>query len=845
MENYYNFKEIESKWQKIWEKDEIFKVEEDISKKKCYLLEMFPYPSGRIHMGHVRNYTIGDVLARFKRMQGYNVLHPMGWDAFGLPAENAAIKNRVHPAQWTMDNIDYMRKQLKLLGISYDWDREIATCNPGYYKWNQWIFLKMFERGLAYRKKGFVNWCDSCQTVLANEQVEGGLCWRCESVVMQKEMEGWFLKITYYAEELLSGCEKLVSGWDERVLTMQKNWIGKSYGAEVDFPVDGLDKVIRIFTTRQDTLFGATFMSMAPEHLLVDELTKGTGQEGAVKSFITEISREDKRIRCAEETEKKGVFTGRYAINPMNGEKIPIYLANFVLIEYGTGAIMSVPAHDQRDFEFAKKYKIPIRVVISPTYPSFPPYKGGDNMGGGPQTMKEAYTGEGYLVNSGQFNGLNSIEALDRIGNYLKENGIGKKTVNYRLRDWGISRQRYWGTPIPIIYCKGCGIIPVPYEDLPVILPTDINFPQDGKSPLVNNDRFMKIKCPKCKGDAQREVDTMDTFICSSWYFLRYTSPRFNDYPVKMESVNYWMPVDQYIGGIEHAVLHLLYARFFTKFLRDIGLVDIDEPFTNLLTQGMVVKNGAKMSKSKGNVVDPDNIIDKYGADTARLFILFTSPPEKDLDWSDQGVEGAFRFLNRVWRLIHQVSTLNQVQGKFQVSSSEDEKSEIRRITHVTVKRVTEDIEKRFHFNTAISAIMEFVNALYQFKDSGVLSTSPHSEGGEKGEVFRDAIHTLIILLSPLVPCIAEEMWEMMGNRGGIMKEPWPSYDPEFIKAEEITIVIQINGKVRSRLTLNADINDDGIKEAVLSNDKVKEWVGDKEIKKLVIVPKKLVSIVI
>jgi len=822
-EHIYNFKEIESKWQKRWEEKKIFKSDEIPSKKKYYLLEMFPYPSGKIHMGHVRNYTIGDVFARFKKMQGYNVLHPMGWDAFGLPAENAAIKHGVHPVKWTMDNIAYMRKQLKMLGLSYDWEREIATCHPKYYKWSQWLFLKMFEKGLAYRKKGFVNWCSSCQTVLANEQVEDGLCWRCESVVIQKEIEGWFLKITDYAEKLLKGCEKLASGWNERVLIMQKNWIGKSYGTEVDFPVEDSDKAIKIFTTRQDTLFGATFMCMSPEHPLASELGRGTKQENAVKKFAEEIASEDKKMRSAEETEKKGVFTGRYAINPMNKEKIPVYLANFVLIEYGTGAIMSVPAHDQRDFEFARKYNLSIRVVINP------PDKNLDA-----KTMSEAFAGEGYLVNSGQFNGLNSKDALDKIGDYLKNNKIGKKTVNYRLRDWGISRQRYWGTPIPVIYCDTCGVAPVPYENLPVILPTDIDFPTDGKSPLVNNEKFIKVKCPKCKNDARRETDTMDTFICSSWYFLRYTSPRYDDYPVKNEAVKYWMPVDQYIGGIEHAVLHLLYARFFTKFMADIGLASTDEPFTNLLTQGMVVKDGAKMSKSKGNVVDPDDIIDKYGADTARLFILFTSPPEKDLDWSDQGVEGAYRFLNRVWRLVTECRMRNAECGIKDNSESRIQNSELRRVTHLTIKKVTEDIEKRFHFNTAISAIMEFVNVLYQ-----------NSEFRIQNSEFRKAVNTLIILLSPFAPHIVEEMWEMMGNKGSVIKESWPSYNPEFIKSEEITIIVQINGKVRSRLTVNTDISDDDLKNTVLSDIKVKEWTDHKEIKKFVIVPKKLVSVVV
>jgi leucyl-tRNA synthetase len=828
MDQNYNFKEIEPKWQKKWEDENIFRVDEDPLKKKYYLLEMFPYPSGKIHMGHVRNYTIGDVLARFKMMQGYSVLHPMGWDAFGLPAENAAIKHKVHPAQWTRDNIANMRSQLKMLGFSYDWKREIATCHPKYYKWSQWIFLKMLEKGLAYRKKGLVNWCESCQTVLANEQVEGGLCWRCDSVVVQKELEGWLLKITDYAEDLLSDCKELSDGWPERVLTMQRNWIGKSYGAEVDFPVEGSDKIIKIFTTRADTLFGATFMCMAPEHPLVSEIVKGTGHEDTVNEFIKDVGREDKKMRGAEGTEKKGVFTGRYAVNPMSGEKIPIWLANFVLIEYGTGAIMSVPVHDQRDFEFARKYNIPIRIVIMPEIPPHPPLEKG-----GRGDLEEAYTGEGYVVNSGQFNGLSSSEARDKIGDYLKEKGIGKKTVNYRLRDWGISRQRYWGTPIPIIYCEKCGVVPVPYEDLPVLLPTNIDFPPDGRSPLSKDDRFLKVKCPKCGRDARRETDTMDTFICSSWYFLRYTSPEFDDYPVNREAQKYWMPVDQYIGGIEHAILHLLYSRFFTKFLKNIGVVEVDEPFKRLLTQGMVLKDGAPMSKSKGNTVAPDDIIEKYGADTARLFILFASPPEKELEWSDQGVEGAFRFLSRVWRLV--TSQESGFTSKIGISNPEPRtpNPELMRITHITIKRVTEDIE-RLHFNTAISAIMEFVNALYQ---PSAVSHQPSA--------FKDAINTLIILLSPFIPHIAEEMWEMTGNKGSVLKEPWPSYNSEFIKSEEITIVVQINGKVRSRITIDADIDDEGIKNAVLLDVKTKEFIGSKEIKKLVVVPKKLVSIVI
>ena len=836
----YDFKQIEDKWQKIWEEKKAFKVSEDPSiKKKYYVLEMFPYPSGEMHMGHLRNYAIGDLLARYYMMRGYNVLHPMGWDAFGLPAENAAVKHKVHPARWTQDNIKYMKNQFKKMGISYDWDREIATCHPGYYKWNQWIFLKMLDKGLAYRKRSLVNWCESCQTVLANEQVVSPdrRCWRCETEVAQKEMDGWFLKITAYAEELLKDCNKLKEKWPERVLTMQENWIGKSYGAEVDFPVVPRDEendpdvsAIKVFTTRQDTLYGATFISLAPEHPLASKLSSGTGQEKAVRDFVIEVSMEDKIVRTAEGGEKKGVFTGRYAINPLNNEKIPIWVANFVLMDYGTGAIMSVPAHDQRDLDFARKYDIQVRVVIHP-------YEGTIDQ----ETMTVAYEDEGYLINSDQFNGLNSKESLDKIGDYLKDKGIGKKTVNYRLRDWGISRQRYWGTPIPVIYCDNCGVQPVPDSELPVILQTDMEFPEDGRSPLKDNDAFINTKCPECNGPAKRDTDTMDTFVCSSWYFDRYTSPRFDESPMDKDAVNYWMPVDQYIGGIEHAILHLLYARFFTKFLRDIGMLEVDEPFERLLTQGMVVKEGAKMSKSKGNVVSLNEILDKYGADTGRLFILFASPPEKDLDWSDQGVEGGHRFINRVWRLIETyVADLKDISvDKKELDNISQELKEVRRITHRTIKKVTEDIQERFHFNTAISAIMEMVNHIY--KVEGCFTKADNGSF----MVLQESLQTLIHLLSPFTPHIAEEAWEMLGNTGGIHKEEWPSFDPDLIRSEEVLIVIQVNGKVRTRIYVDADIEEDRLKEVVLKDEKAREWIGEKEIKRVIIVPKKLVNIVV
>ena len=855
----YHPHEIEKKWQSYWEKEDAFRVTEDREKPKYYLLEMFPYPTGRIHMGHVRNYSIGDVVARYKKMRGYNVLHPIGWDAFGMPAENAALEHKTHPSQWTYDNINYMRSQLKRMGFSYDWSREFATCDINYYRWEQLIFLKMYKTGLAYRKQSLVNWCDTCQTVLANEQVEAGLCWRCGKEVTQKELEQWFFRITAYAEELLKFCDKL-PGWPERVLTMQKNWIGRSEGTEIVFPLENGKGEIRVFTTRPDTLYGATFMSLAPEHPLGKELSQGTPQEPAISQFIEWMKRQNIIQRTAEDVEKEGGFTGAYCINPVTQLKMPIYVANFVLMEYGTGAVMAVPAHDQRDFEFAKKYGLPLQVVIQP------PEKNLD-----PATMEAAYVEDGIMVNSGQFNGISNQEAMTKITEYLESIRKGKRAVSYRLRDWGISRQRYWGAPIPIIYCDKCGIVPVPAKDLPITLPLDLEMTETGQSPLVHSPGFINTTCPECSGPARRETDTMDTFVESSWYFARYACPQYQKGPLEKEKVDYWMPVDQYIGGIEHAILHLLYARFFTKVLRDLGMVTQDEPFTNLLTQGMVrkettrcpnhgwlfpyeVKEGRcilcdssvetgrteKMSKSKKNVVDPDKLIDHYGADTIRLFCLFASPPERDLDWSDQGAEGAFRFLGRVWRMVHSnlkaIMNVKPFQGKGEDLS--EELKHLRRKTHQTIRKVTEDIEERYHFNTAISAIMELVNSIYHLGQN-----SPNCL--LRNSVLREAIETTVLLLSPIVPHIAEELWRLLGYKESITKKPWPRYDLEAAKEEEMVIVIQVNGKLRSRITVPASTSEEEIKTLAQEDDRIIQWTGEKKISKTIYVPRKLVNLVV
>lgn len=826
----YDPNSIEAKWQAYWEEHKTFKVEVDSAKKKYYLLEMFPYPSGRIHMGHVRNYTIGDTLARFKRMQGYNVLHPLGWDAFGMPAENAAIKNKSHPAQWTFENIRTMRKQIKALGLSYDWDREIATCHPGYYKWNQWLFLKLLEKGLAYRKNSTINWCEDCNTVLANEQVVDGCCWRCDNEVLQKQQEGWFFKITDYADRLLEGCKSLSGKWPEQVLTMQTNWIGKSFGAEVDFKIVQSDEVIKIFTTRPDTLYGAMFMVLAPEHPLTEKLSRGTEQEKAIAAFVQKVKKQDTIARACE---KEGVFTGAYAVNPLTGESIPVWTANFVLMGYGTGAIMSVPAHDQRDLDFARQYHLPVRVVIQP--------KTGELDA---DTMVEAFTADGTMVDSGSFDGLVGQEARRTVCEFLEKEGIGKATINYRLRDWGVSRQRYWGTPIPVIHCSDCGIVPVPEDQLPVELPLDAQLGENGQSPLHSLESFHKTSCPKCGADARRDTDTLDTFVCSSWYFYRYTSPRLEQAPFSKENGSYWMPIDQYVGGIEHAILHLLYSRFFNLVLNDLGLTQAPEPFAHLLAQGMVIKDGAKMSKSKGNVVDPDEIISAYGADTARLFILFAAPPVKDLEWSDQGVEGCSRFLKRVWRIFgefaEEIKTVTLPGESF--TTPVPEIKALRRMTHITIRRVTDDIATRMQFNTAISAIMELVNHLFSFKEWW---GNKNNQDETSRMAVREALETLVLTLSPFAPHIAEELGSLMGLSKTLDQTAWPQYIESLTQTDEILIVLQVNGKVRQKISVESSISDDDLKTRSLEDLKIKEWTQGKEVKKVIVIPKKLVNIVV
>ena len=822
MDQKYTPGDIELKWQKYWDESKTFQAVENTDKQKYYLLEMFPYPSGRIHMGHVRNYSIGDVVGRFKRMRGFNVLHPMGWDAFGMPAENAAIQNKTHPAKWTYENMAYMRGQLKQLGLSYDWDREIATCDVSYYRWEQKIFLEMFSRGLAYKKTSFVNWCPKCETVLANEQVEDGGCWRCDSEVHQKELDQWFFRITDYAEELLEWTHKM-PGWPERVLVMQRNWIGKSFGCEINFPLESGAGFVKVFTTRQDTVFGATFMSLAAGHPLAQELTTADCRD-AVEAFIEKVRKSDSVKSNAEDFEKEGVFTGSYCINPLTGIRMPVYLANFVLMDYGTGAVMAVPTHDQRDFEFARKYSLPLQVVITP-----------ENNVLDAATMTEAFTEAGVLVNSGRFDGMKSDDAKEAIADYLQGEGIGTKTVNYRLRDWGISRQRYWGNPIPVIYCDVCGVVPVPEQDLPVTLPVDVEFTGEGGSPLARLESFVNVACPICGIAARRESDTMDTFVQSSWYFLRYCCPDLPDAPLDRSKVDYWMSVDQYIGGIEHAVMHLLYARFFTKVLRDMGYISCDEPFLNLLTQGMVIKDGAKMSKSKGNVVDPDALIRKYGADTARLFSLFAAPPEKDLDWSDQGVDGSFRFLNRVWKLVHERLGLVRDAGSVDTTSLSAEERILRRSVHKTIRKVTEDIEERFHFNTAIAAIMELLNTL----QSTELSTP------QFGPVMKEALESMVLLLAPFVPHISEELWQLLGHAERISSASWPEYDRKAVVDEEVLVVVQVNGKLRSKIMVPAGTDEEVLKTRALEDDKVQPFLEGVQLRKVICVPGKLVNIVV
>lgn len=820
----YEFDKIEKKWQQKWEEDGAFRIDEGSDKPKYYALEMFPYPSGNLHMGHVRNYSIGDIVARYKKMQGFNVLHPMGWDSFGLPAENAAIKNGTPPSDWTWSNIDSMRDQLKRLGFSYDWDREVATAKPDYYKFTQWMFLQLYKNNLAYKKKSFVNWCPSCQTVLANEQVVNGKCDRCKSEVGKKDLEQWFFKITDYAQKLLDDIDKL-DGWPDKVKAMQSNWIGRSEGAEMTFKIDGTDETLTVFTTRPDTIYGVSYMVMAPEHPMVEELIKGKKEEAACREFIAKVQGLSEIVRSATDTEKEGVFTGCYMINPFTEEKIPLYLANYVFLDYGTGVVMGVPAHDQRDFDFAKKYDLPIRIVIQPE---------GQNIKS--EDMTEAFAAEGIMENSGEFNGLTNNEALEKMIAYAEEKGIGARKVNFRLRDWLISRQRYWGAPIPVVYCPVCGTVEIPEEQLPVMLPENVKFTGQGKSPLSECPEFVNTTCPKCGGPAKRETDTMDTFVCSSWYFLRYTDPKNDKMPFSKEKSDYWMNVDQYIGGVEHAILHLLYARFFTKVLHDLGYVSCDEPFDKLLTQGMVLKDGSKMSKSVGNVVSPEEIIGKYGADTARLFILFAAPPERDLDWNDTAVEGSFRFLNRVWRAVDDL-TPYLTDDKIDAASLTDEDKKLRLAVNSSIKKVTEDCE-RFSFNTAISSIMEMVNAIYAYKEK--VATDDYNKA-----VISEAIESLIIMLSPFVPHISFEMWEMIGKVQDLSTVEWPKVDENALVVSEIEVVLQINGKIRDKIMIAPDLSPDEMKNIALESPRVQELIAGKEIVKCIAVPKKLINIVI
>lgn len=802
----YKPNEVEAKWQKTWETNHQYKTNtEDSSKPKYYTLEMLPYPSGKIHMGHVRNYSIGDVIARFKKMQGYNVLHPMGWDSFGLPAENAAIKHGIHPHKWTMENIEDMKGQLKLLGLSYDWDREIATSTPEYYKFTQEIFLKFLEHGLAYKKKSFVNWCPSCETVLANEQVVQGACERCDSVVVKKDLEQWYFKTTHFAEELLQDLDTL-DGWPEKVKTMQKNWIGKSTGAEITFDIDGTDKSVTVFTTRPDTVYGVSYMVLAPEHELVKELVAGTEYEEEVAKFIAKMHTMTEIERTSSDLEKEGMFIGKHVINPLNGEKVELWIANYVLVDYGTGAVMAVPAHDERDGEFASKYNLNAIEVINE-----------DNI----------------MINSGEFDGMEASKAFDAIIAKLEEMKIGKKTVNYRLRDWLLSRQRYWGCPIPVVYCDECGLVPEKKENLPVLLPTDIEFTGKGESPLTTSKAFMNATCPCCGKPARREVDTMDTFVDSSWYFLRYIDAQNTKEPFAKDVVDKWMPVDQYIGGVEHAIMHLLYARFFVKAFNEMGMVDFKEPFKNLLTQGMVLKDGSKMSKSKGNVVSPLEIIDEYGADTARLFVLFAAPPERDLEWSDQGVEGCFRFLNRVYRLVDELADITKSEATLGELTKEDKA--MRFTINATLKKVTEDLNEKFGFNTAISALMELINEMYKYKELE----------NRNDAVIKEAIETIVTILAPFAPHIGEELWTMIGKDGSIFDISWPSYDESALVKDEVEVVVQVNGKVRGKLSVASNISREEMQEAAMNDEKIKTLVEGKTIVKVIAVPKKLVNIVV
>ena len=823
----YDFKKIENKWQKTWKEENTFKTIDDFSKEKYYVLEMFPYPSGKLHMGHVRNYSIGDAIARIKKMQGFNVLHPMGFDSFGLPAENAAIKNNVEPSEWTEKNTKEMEEQLDKLGFSYDWNREVSTCRPDYYRWMQWIFIQFYKKGLAYKKENPVNWCPSCKTVLANEQVVNGECERCKSTVGKKNLSQWYLKITDYADELLQDLDKL-KDWPDKVKTMQKNWIGKSIGAEISFDIVDFDKKLNVFTTRADTVFGVTYMVISPEHPFVKELIKGRPEEEAALDYIEEVSHKNDIERSSTVGEKTGVFIGRYAVNPITGKEIPIFISDYVLMGYGTGAIMAVPAHDQRDFDFAKKFNLDIVPVVEPNDSDIDV-----------NNLSESFEAEGKMINSAEFNGLNNREAIEKIIDYITKKGIGKKTINYRLRDWLISRQRYWGTPIPMINCPKCGWVPEKEENLPILLPKDVKFTGKGESPLATSKDFAKCKCPACGGEAKRELDTMDTFLDSSWYFLRYCDPHNDNMPFSKEKTDYWMSVDQYIGGVEHAILHLLYSRFFQKVFKDLGLVSNDEPFKRLLTQGMVNKDGKKMSKSIGNVVSPDEIINKYGADTARLFILFAAPPEKELDWSDEGVEGSYRFLNRVYRLAMETverssSEQNNAEKPIENEKNNSDDKELLLMMNAAIKKVTEDAGGRFNFNTAISSIMELVNECYRYKELD----------NARIDFLVEAVKNVIILLYPFAPHIAEEMWEAFDS-GRLEEQQWPSYDESALIRDEVEIVVQINGKIKEKLMVDSNLDKKGLEDFVMSNENVINHIDGKNVLKVIPIPGRLVNIVV
>ncbi len=818
--------EIEAKWQKIWAETQAFKTNTDDPRPKSYVLEMFPYPSGNLHMGHVRNYSIGDVVARFRTMNGFNVLHPMGWDSFGMPAENAAIKHNIPPAKWTMENIANMTRQQKELGLSYDWDREVTTCKEDYYRWTQWFFELFYKRGLAVKKKSAVNWCDTCNTVLANEQVIDGKCWRCDHEVVKKDLEQWFFKITDYADELLADLKDL-PGWPERVKTMQKNWIGRSEGLEFSFDCPELESKIPVYTTRPDTIQGVTFVVLPPEHPLVEKILKDNPNKEKLEAFCTKVRNTSDIERTSSESEKVGMYTGFNCVHPLTGKKVQIWITNYVLYDYGTGAVMGVPTHDSRDWMFADKYGIEKIIVIQPKDKVLKL-----------EEMIGAYEEDGVMVNSGKFDGLTNTEAMAAISDEIESLGIGNRRVNFRLRDWLISRQRYWGAPIPVMYCPKCGEVLVPEEDLPVRLPEDVKFESGNVSPLATSESFMNCTCPKCGGPARRETDTMDTFLCSSWYYLRYTDPKNDKAPFSKEAVNHWAPVDQYIGGIEHAILHLLYSRFFMKVLRDAGLVEAGEPFTNLLTQGMVIKDGAKMSKSLGNVVSPEEIISQFGADTARLFIMFAAPPERELEWSDQGVEGSFRFLNRVWRIVaHFESQLVEHVTEYDTSNLNEEDKELRRVLHTSIKKVTDDIEQRFNFNTAISSMMELVNALYAYKDKAAVVNS--------GLIF-ETISALLRLLAPFVPHITEELWnKTIDANMPIHKASWPTYDEEAMKVATVEVLLQINGKGKGRIIVPSEATKEDLEKFALADNNIKDIIGDKQIVKIIAVPGRLVNIVI